>query len=757
MERYLLYQELADYLRAVEQAVPHLVRLFSIGTSFEGRPLLLAEVTNRGTREGLEKPAIWLDGNSRAGEVATSTACLEVLRQLAAAHGRDELITELLDHCTFYIVPRVAADGAERCLTTGDRLNSGVRPYPYEEAIAGLLPSDVDGDGWIRQMRIPDPLGEWKPSKRDERLLVRRNSDDRRGTFYRLYREGVVSGTRARPVVLPLGKESLDFDRNYPRKNWKLEVQKSGPFPLSENETRAVADFFRSHPNVFCAVTCRTQGGYLEHPRTDGMPLHDRRLYELLSERLEEASGLEAFETEEGQGGFVEWAYHDLGMLAFAPVLWSLPRAAGLELGSEPRRYYQERDEAESLAILRWLDRECEGRGFAQWKPFEHPQFGKVEIGGWDVMSSWVNPPPGRMLKEEVQRYVKLVLTLAAASPRLTLARVQDEVVGRSLEEEPLRRIRVSIENRGYLSSQVTQRAVETAAALPGEVEVTCDENARLMIGESRKDIGQFAGTGSIHAQFVADGISFRGCDEKQRQGLEWLVKGAGEVKFVVRHDRGGFLHFASKAAPEPLMPAAPPAATGRKTPAPAPPPPPPGRKSGAAIPAAPTESLPAFAPAARRQTPERPPVVGEPPAVVAQAPEPPSPFPPAKQQGSGRVFGQPPAKPPTLNPRSLPTEKPSKEGADFSPLPLAQGAETREFPEPPGFEPLPVTPAAAPPKRRPQMAQQPVKRPLPTGPAESPPQAPPPEADFPMASPPKPSQIPAPLLIRRSRPRKDR
>ena len=159
-DRYLSYQGLAEYLRAVEQAVPHLVRLFTIGSSYEGRPLLLAEVTNRGTREGLEKPAIWLDGNLHAPELASSMACLEVLRLLASAHGRDEFVTDLLDNCTFYICPRLSPDAAERCLTRGELIRSATRPYPFEENPRGLVPADVDGDGWIRQMRVQDPLGE---------------------------------------------------------------------------------------------------------------------------------------------------------------------------------------------------------------------------------------------------------------------------------------------------------------------------------------------------------------------------------------------------------------------------------------------------------------------------------------------------------------------------------------------------------------------------------------------------------------------
>ena len=42
-------------------------------------------------------------------------------------------------------------------------MRSSTRPYPYdEEEIEGLIVEDIDGDGRILQMRIPDPNGLWK-------------------------------------------------------------------------------------------------------------------------------------------------------------------------------------------------------------------------------------------------------------------------------------------------------------------------------------------------------------------------------------------------------------------------------------------------------------------------------------------------------------------------------------------------------------------------------------------------------------------
>ncbi len=44
---------------------------------------------------------------------------------------------------------------------------------------------------------------------------------------------------------------------------------------------------------------------------------------------------------------------------------------------------------------MRWNDEEEEGRAFTDWKPFDHPQLGPVEIGGGDFKFHQENLPVG--------------------------------------------------------------------------------------------------------------------------------------------------------------------------------------------------------------------------------------------------------------------------------------------------------------------------------------------------------------------------
>jgi hypothetical protein len=75
------------------------------------------------------------------------------------------------------------------------------------------------------------------------------------------------------------------------------------------------------------------------------------------------------------------------------------------------------------LERLRWNDEELEGEGFASWTPYDHPQLGKVEIGGWRRRFTARNPPL-RFLRDECALYVPWMVWLAQQSPLLEIREV---------------------------------------------------------------------------------------------------------------------------------------------------------------------------------------------------------------------------------------------------------------------------------------------------------------------------------------------
>src|SRR5512136_2167298 len=139
--RFYNHAGLTRVLKNLVKEYPNLLRLQSIGKSHEGREVWLVTATNFATGADTEKPALWVDGNLHAVEVAGSMAALYFIHTLVNRYGKEETVTACLNTRTFYIVPRVNPDGAEWALADKPKfIRSSTRPWPYdEEPVEGLL------------------------------------------------------------------------------------------------------------------------------------------------------------------------------------------------------------------------------------------------------------------------------------------------------------------------------------------------------------------------------------------------------------------------------------------------------------------------------------------------------------------------------------------------------------------------------------------------------------------------------------------
>lgn len=78
----------------------------------------------------------------------------------------------------------------------------------------------------------------------------------------------------------------------------------------------------------------------------------------------------------------------------------------------------------ENLAWLRWSDAALDGAGFIEWRSFEHPQLGAVEIGGFEP-GLMINPPDD-MVEGLTRGQVAFAAALVERLPRLV---VEDAVI----------------------------------------------------------------------------------------------------------------------------------------------------------------------------------------------------------------------------------------------------------------------------------------------------------------------------------------
>ena len=296
-DQFYRYTELTRLLQDYAEALPGLIGLRSIGKSHEGRDIWLVTVTNTVTGADSDKPALWIDGNIHAAELTASTACLYFLHQLATG-ADDPRIRHLLDTRVVYICPRLNPDGAELALADRPRhIRSSTRPYPYdEEPVDGLTIEDVDGDGRILTMRVPDPHGPYKKHPAEPRLMVPREPGEFGGQYYRVIPEGTLLHYDGLKITANPDREGLDLNRNFPA-YWRQEFEQTGagPYPTSEPEVRAMVEFITAHPNIGAAVSFHTHSGVILRPMgtqsDDDMTPEDLWVYQRFSDIGAKLSG----------------------------------------------------------------------------------------------------------------------------------------------------------------------------------------------------------------------------------------------------------------------------------------------------------------------------------------------------------------------------------------------------------------------------------------------------------------------------------
>ena len=541
---FYTYDVLTAILHDLVAAYPHLAEIMSIGKSLEGRDLWLVTVTNKQTGQALNKPAYWIDGNTHAGEVTGSTVVLYTLWSYLTHYGRDATLTRILDRSAIYLLPRLSVDGAERYLTTPYALRSSTRLYPYDEERAGLYPEDINGDGLVLSMRLKDPNGAWKCSDQDARIMRRREIDEEDGTYYHLLTEGLIRDYDGFMVPVAPPRHGLDLNRNYPFA-WVPEGTQrgAGPYPLSEPETRAEVEFWRAHPNISGFLTYHTSGGVLLRPYStqadEAMPPEDLDVFKLLGERGTQLTGYPCVSTYHGfrygprevtHGAMDDYVYDHFGWFGFTTELWDLPSTAGIG----PRDFIawgRWHPEADDLALMRWNDAVMQGAAFVDWTPFEHPQLGPVEIGGWHVKLYQQNAPL-QYLPALCEQHSRFTLAHASLCPYLSLRTVQVEARSAGMFH-----LIVVVQNNGFLPTYTSKKALERQCVRPVEVELTLPQGVSLVSGQLQQEVGHLEGRANkLWARSAGSSPTDNQCK------IDWVLQGprGAAVEVHVRSQRAG-------------------------------------------------------------------------------------------------------------------------------------------------------------------------------------------------------------------------
>jgi hypothetical protein len=431
--------ELYADMKSLQAAYPKFLKLESIGKSARGRDLMLMTINNPATGPEMGKAAMYIEANIHGNEIQGGEVCLYTIWYLMENYGRIADVTRLVDERVFYIVPTVNPDGRQYFMEgPGGNARSG--HVPVDDDNDGLFdedpPEDINGNGIVEQIRMHVPgRGNYRVSRANP-LVLEPAPFGETGDWIMLGQEGVDNDGDG--MVNEDGPGSYDPNRNW-GSDWQPAYIQNGAmdYPFQLPEARAVNDFLMAHPNIAGVQTYHNSGGMiLRGPgaeSTGEYPMTDVRAYDELGRTGERIlpfyrylviwSGLYTV-----HGGVIDWTNDGLGILSFSNELWS-----GEQYFTSPALKEDQADPASPIApsLSRYFfDKYLEfGDEYLEWKAFDHPQFGKVEMGGvWKKFQGRV--PPRFMNEELCHRNMAFTLYQADEMPLIRLGAASAERVG---------------------------------------------------------------------------------------------------------------------------------------------------------------------------------------------------------------------------------------------------------------------------------------------------------------------------------------
>ncbi|MGC8837189.1 MAG: M14 family zinc carboxypeptidase [Anaerolineae bacterium] len=264
---YHTYDEALEDLADLAARFPHLVRLVTIGTSWEGRLLQGVRITDRPDEDEGE-PGALIFALTHGREHLSTEQALAIAHHFAEGYGVDPAVTNLLNHRVLWVFPNVNPDGGEHDVRSG---------FGYE---------------W------------WRPNRRPIAPPWVYGVDLNRNYGYQW---GCCGGSSPTPG-----------DETY-----------RGPGPFSEPETQALRDFALAHPEVTVSLSLHTFGEYVLWPWSYTYapvpnPL-DRATLERLGRALAAANGYrpqQASDLYTADGTSDDWLYGARGIFAFTLELY---------------------------------------------------------------------------------------------------------------------------------------------------------------------------------------------------------------------------------------------------------------------------------------------------------------------------------------------------------------------------------------------------------------------------------------------------
>ncbi|HCC70969.1 MAG TPA: hypothetical protein DEQ09_07460, partial [Bacteroidales bacterium] len=489
------------------------------------------------------KPGHFLGGSTHGNEYTGTEVCLYIIDRLVSGYGNDEEITRLIDSKAFYICPVINPDGVYNSVEKGiaQRNNSMLNDDDNDGKVNEDGPDDIDGDGFITSFRYKDDNGRYVIDEVDPRLMVRlgRNeqTDKQRYTVIREDFDNDKDGKRSEDR-----ESGIDLNRNFAEGWWKDNgfAGGSGDYPFSAPETRALAEFFSNYRNILMAQFYHTSGGFTFRPMgTAAHPnlepgdvavfdyIMGKKYLEIIGEEVPEAwknpedinkykkelAGTDADNYSKSRGYVLprgwrvsydeksdrrysygmatDWLYKQYGIYSITTELWN-PEAdiPGLQIPDEENRWL-----SVQRALLKYQDEKYKGGLFIEWIPFNHPELGEGETGGWISQYARNNAFPGEPLENVCDKHYRFEIFRAGLMPVIVIKDIKTSIIYTGNTSEG----RVIKNNDEFIIRKGKGKGRYTVVEIEATIENTGELGTNLVKGE------ELAGNRQDVAWLIAD------------------------------------------------------------------------------------------------------------------------------------------------------------------------------------------------------------------------------------------------------------
>lgn len=531
--RYHDNKQIEQFCKDLQKAYPDLVKYESIGKSYEGRDIFVLSVSDFKNGDADRKPALWIDGNIHANELQGSEIAMYTAWYLAENYNQVPFIKELLKDKTFYIAPTINPDSRYYFIYEPNTMHSsrtGRRPFDNDGdgLVAEDLYDDLDRDGHIVMMRRKSKTGRYKVDPENPNRMVLAKAGEV-GEYELLGFEGIDNDGDGYVNEDITGTYDPNRDWGW---NWQPNYVQNGAlyYPGTLPETMAVKNFFFKHRNIAGAQSYHNYGGMIL--RGPGAA-QDDKFYSRKDVQVYDAIGKVGERMLPGYdyivihkdlytvfGGEIDFFALGRGIYTFSNELMTTYKLFNEKAGDNFRdndAYY----EFDKLLLF--------GDAYVPWKEYDHPQFGKIEIGG--AKKNYTRNHPGFLLSEDAHRNAAFTIYHAYHMPKLEFMDIQTRSLGNNLTE-----VTATVWNSRIIPTH-SDHDVKKSINRPDYIRL---EGADVIAGMRVMD-KDFNVT--VEQKYKPNQIEVPTIDGMNEVRVKWIVKGnAKNAKIVVDSEKGGYL-----------------------------------------------------------------------------------------------------------------------------------------------------------------------------------------------------------------------